>query len=32
LFEYIEKSKLIPSLTYEEIMSKIYELDKKEKF
>lgn len=32
LFEYCEKYCLIPTLNYEEIMSKIYELDKKEKF
>ncbi len=32
LFEYCEKFCLIPTLEYEEVMSKIYELDKKEKF
>jgi hypothetical protein len=32
LFEYCEKYCLIPILNYEELISKIYELDKKEKF
>ena len=32
LFEYLEASKLIPSLKYEEVVDKIYDLDIKEKF
>ena len=32
LFEYCEKYCLIPILNYEELISKIYELDKKERF
>ena len=32
LYEYCEREKLIHTIQYEEIMDKIYELDKKEEF
>ena len=32
LFELLEKKKLIPFVTYEDVVGKIYDLDIKEKF
>jgi len=32
LFEYLEDRELIPVVPYDEVMSKIYELDLKENF